>query len=254
MISMRREEQEETLSGIYDFHCHILPGIDDGSRDMEMTDTMLSMEKEQGVDHILFTPHFYAQKQSATEFIRHRGNAFDRVKGLIEAKGYAIETRAAAETFFFKGISEAGILDDLCMNTSLSQVLFLEMPFAQWRRSMYEEVKALIEKRGLTVVLVHIERFIGFQKDRTVWDEIFSMPVAAQHNAGIYKSIMKRGAGIRTIKEHWPVILGTDAHNTSSRPPCMEDGRRVIEKKLGRAALSRIDMRSARLWDDGTIN
>lgn len=242
------------MSEIYDFHCHILPGIDDGSRDIEMTDAMLRAEEEQGVDHILFTPHFYAQQQSGSEFLRHRGNAFDKVKGLIDSKGYAIETRAAAETYFFKGISEAGILDDLCMHTDSAQVLFVEMPFTQWRRSMYQEVKALIEKRQFTVVLVHIERFYKFQKDKTIWDQIFSLPVIAQHNAGIYKGLMTRGLGLRTIKEHWPVILGSDAHNTTSRPCNMADGRRVIEKKLGTAALSRIDNRSRRLWTDGTIN
>lgn len=44
-----------------DFHTHILPGIDDGSRSVEMTMQMLNAETEQGVTGIVATPHFYAQ-------------------------------------------------------------------------------------------------------------------------------------------------------------------------------------------------
>ena len=239
---------------IYDFHCHILPGIDDGSRDIHMTERMLRMEISQGVDHILFTPHFYAQHQSASEFIRNRAKAYERTADLIEDHGMPLVTRYAAETYFFKGISEADILDDLSMHTEDQDVLFLEMPFAQWHRSVYEEVKALIEKRGLTVVIVHIERFLEYQKDKSIWDRVFELPVIPQHNAGIFTRFSKRGTGLKTLKEGWPVILGTDAHNTDTRHPNMAEGRSVIGKKLENAVLQEIDDRSEKLWKNGMIN
>lgn len=239
---------------IFDFHCHILPGIDDGSRDIRMTEQMLHMEISQGVDHILFTPHFYAQHQSASEFIRMRQDAYDRTSELIEEAGMPLVTRYAAETYYFKGISEAGILDDLCMHTEGQNVLLLEMPFDQWRKEVYEEVKALVEKRDLTVVIVHIERFIEFQKDRSIWDKVFDLPVIPQHNSGIFTKLSKRGTGLRTLKDGWPVILGTDAHNTDTRHPNMDEGRAVIEKKLGPSVLREIDDRSRQLWENGMID
>ena len=44
-----------------DFHSHILPEMDDGSKDAKMSLAMLQMEREQGVTEVVFTPHFYAQ-------------------------------------------------------------------------------------------------------------------------------------------------------------------------------------------------
>ena len=40
-----------------DFHTHILPGIDDGAKDVSVSAAMLEMEKEQGVNEIVLTPH-----------------------------------------------------------------------------------------------------------------------------------------------------------------------------------------------------
>ncbi len=46
-----------------DFHTHILPGIDDGSRNVEMSLRMLAAQREQQVDEIVATPHFYAPER-----------------------------------------------------------------------------------------------------------------------------------------------------------------------------------------------
>ena len=54
---------------LIDFHTHILPGIDDGSRNVEMSLRMLAAQREQQVDEIVATPHFYAQKDSVEEFL-----------------------------------------------------------------------------------------------------------------------------------------------------------------------------------------
>jgi len=41
-----------------ELHCHILPGIDDGAKDLECSLALLREEKKQGVESIVFTPHF----------------------------------------------------------------------------------------------------------------------------------------------------------------------------------------------------
>ena len=47
-----------------DFHSHILPGIDDGSKNTQMSLAMIEEEKKQGVHTIVATPHFYADEDS----------------------------------------------------------------------------------------------------------------------------------------------------------------------------------------------
>ena len=51
-----------------DFHTHILPGIDDGSRNSEESIQMLNLEQEQDITKIVFTPHFYANRNSVERF------------------------------------------------------------------------------------------------------------------------------------------------------------------------------------------
>ena len=55
-----------------DFHSHILPGVDDGSKNLLMSLTMLRRLYEQGVTKVAATPHFYADKQSPDSFARKR--------------------------------------------------------------------------------------------------------------------------------------------------------------------------------------
>ena len=52
----------EQNRGIIDFHSHILPGIDDGSRSTAQSLEMMKLELDQGIGRIVATPHFYADK------------------------------------------------------------------------------------------------------------------------------------------------------------------------------------------------
>ena len=61
-----------------DFHTHILPGIDDGAKDVSVSAAMLETEKEQGVNEIVLTPHYYGKFYSPTDFVRRRAAASRR--------------------------------------------------------------------------------------------------------------------------------------------------------------------------------
>lgn len=47
--------------GIFDIHCHIVPGVDDGAADIEETRKLLEMEYKQGVRNIILTPHHHSR-------------------------------------------------------------------------------------------------------------------------------------------------------------------------------------------------
>ena len=46
------------MKGIYDIHCHIVPGVDDGAKSLKMSVSMLQKEYDDGVRGIIATPHF----------------------------------------------------------------------------------------------------------------------------------------------------------------------------------------------------
>ena len=44
------------MRDLYDIHCHILPGVDDGAKDMDMALSMIEKEIDAGVETIILTP------------------------------------------------------------------------------------------------------------------------------------------------------------------------------------------------------
>ncbi len=68
-----------------DFHTHILPGIDDGSQNLEETRRLLAQEMQQGVDCILATPHFYAGRDTEEHFFKKRERALAAVRETLAA-------------------------------------------------------------------------------------------------------------------------------------------------------------------------
>ena len=234
-----------------DFHTHILPGIDDGSRDMNMTREMIRMEIEQGVDRIVFTPHFYAEKDDSVKFISRRGEAYDQLLHTLSTDGNFMELaipkfKFGAEVLFFPGIGSSRNLADLCVEDT--RVLLLEMPFRQWTKDVYREVRDIVEKQKLTVVLAHIERFRSYQKDLSVWNEVLELPVISQINTECFLSWKSRRFAYKFIKEGHDILLGTDAHNVSTRPVNMSEGRMALKRKFGEGILTEIDQLSDKLW------
>ncbi len=80
-----------------DFHTHILPGIDDGSQDLEETRRLLAQEMQQGVTRILATPHFYAGRDTEEHFFRKRERALRSVREALAAEDIEREMSAEAD-------------------------------------------------------------------------------------------------------------------------------------------------------------
>ena len=234
-----------------DFHTHILPGIDDGSQDVDMTKDMLLEEQKQGVDLIAATPHFYAHRMSMEGFLERRTEAMAQTRqicrSLEEELGRALpEILAGAEVYYFPGVGKAKDIPKLCIGDS--RCLLLELPFDQWDKDVLKDVRDLIFRQKLCVILAHIERYIGFQKDRSIWDEIMELPVHAQINAGsflrkngILRPDKKKRFCMNFLGEHPGTLLGSDCHNMTDRPPNVEAARKFIAEYFGDKALAYMD-------------
>lgn len=70
--------------GIFDIHCHIVPGVDDGAADTGETRKLLQMEYDQGVRNIILTPHFRFQMfETPLEKIKRQ---FELAEGIDQRK------------------------------------------------------------------------------------------------------------------------------------------------------------------------
>ncbi len=232
--------------GLIDFHTHILPKIDDGSGSSDESVKMLGEEIFQGVDRVVLTPHFYAEKDDSSYFDRRSGS-FDRLMKVIAGTpAEDMEFRLGAEVCYFPDMREATVLDKLCMadpkKGGTTNIMLVEMPFTQWDASVVRDIQALIEKRKYRVIIAHVERYSRFQKDKSFWNDIFDLPVIAQFNAEAFCGGFfdrKRNLSLLDSMDH--VILGSDCHNTKNRRPNMSEGRDKILQYRGRDTLVEID-------------
>ena len=234
-----------------DFHTHILPGIDDGSHDVRMTRELLELEQRHGVDRIVFTPHFYAQRENIEHFLKKREKAYEAVRENLGDDADIFGFKMGAEIYYFPSIGRADMLEKLKIENT--NYILLEMPFAQWTKGIYLDILDILEKQEINIILAHVERFYQFQKDKTIWNQVLELPLIPQINTGSLLQWRSRRFDIKFIKEGHKVILGTDCHNTTSRVPNMTEGRAVLEKKLGQNILEQIDQRGERLWNNEEI-
>ena len=83
-----------------DFHTHILPGIDDGSRNVEESLILLKKESEQDIKKILATPHFYAHKESVSRFLKCREEAYQKMAVSMSEMQLDIPVLTGAEVYY----------------------------------------------------------------------------------------------------------------------------------------------------------
>lgn len=221
---------------IIDFHSHILPGIDDGSQNIEMSEKILAISEAQNVNVIVATPHFYAASMTIDAFLKRRTAAYSNIRNA--AAVHNIRIIEGAEVAFFPGIGDADKLEQLAITgTSL---LLLEMPFRAWNSSDIKDVEKLLD-RGLKPIIAHMERFYRYQKDTRMMDELYSLPVLVQVNAESLLGWITRRLALYLFQKGYADLLGTDCHNISSRPPNLAAGRDIIQKKLGAPYLTQLD-------------
>lgn len=235
--------------GVIDFHSHILPGIDDGSRNVETSIGMLRMCKEHGVDTMIATPHFYADSNTVERFIDSRQKAYDKVM----AENMDIpQIIMGAEVAFFAGISRAEKTDALKVEET--DIMLLEMPFVTWSDSVVQEVRDLIEKRHFHIILAHIERFLQMPGNKPYVRQILELPVTVQVNAETLLDFRQKGKMLKMFKKGQAHIIGSDCHGMHHRGPNLWLGREVLEKKLGHEFLENMDSYGTKLLKEHQIH
>ena len=238
-----------------DFHTHILPGIDDGSRTPAMTEGMLREEAGQGVTLIAATPHFYPNRMSVDGFLSRRAEALETTERIRLEAGIPLpEIICGAEVYYFRGMGKAEMIPRMCIGDTKS--LLLEMPFEQWEAPMLADVKDLLD-RGLHVVLAHVERYESLQRKRDTWDRVMALPVMKQINAGSFLKVTglaglaggnrTRNFCLQFLKEHEETLIGSDCHNMSGRKPNLIAAKEAITAQLGEAAFERTQRTALRM-------
>lgn len=208
-----------------DFHSHILPGIDDGSRSYDETVKLLLEAKEAGFNKIISTSHYAIDCYETPEYKR---------KELIEQLN--LENRfpeivLGSEIFLTYNIVD--LLKEFNASTinGTNYVLF-ELPL----RSRFINLKDLlykIQENNYRLILAHPERYSVVQKDFDLLYELKDMGILLQSNygsiLGIYGSTEKKTLK-KMLKEDLVDFFGTDVHRENTIYPKVSKAIQKISK------------------------
>lgn len=222
-----------------DFHSHILPGIDDGCKTVDVSIQALKMMAEQGIERVAATPHFYASHsgESPDEFLIRRNAAEAQLREKMKGEEGLPEIFCGAEVKYFRGMS--GVEDLTKLTLEGTELLLVEMPFSKWTSSEIKEVLSLNEKLGVIPVLAHIERFFSYQKNLDWIYEFKDEGVLMQMNAEYILGTFSSRKAMKLIKNHAIDFLGSDTHNLTDRKPNLGPAIEKIERKAGDEIIER---------------
>lgn len=223
---------------ITDFHSHILPAIDDGSKNIEESLGMLRCMREQGINRVIATPHFYADRDRPENFLRRRQRALDEVLEAIGAADGFPEILLGAEVAYFHGMGESRALQDLVIEGT--QAILVEMPMGRWSPAMYAELERIQRVQGLVPIVAHVDRYLGRFRDYGIPDALGELPVLVQANASFFLHRESARKALKLLERDQVHVLGSDAHNLTTRRPNLGHAVAAIEARLGQQALERI--------------
>ena len=212
-----------------EYHCHILPNIDDGSRSVEMSLEMIKAMRAQGVSRIVATPHFYAHREkSVAAFLKKRRAALEK---LVKADPSCSDILTGAEVSVEQGLSSLADVEKL--RIANTDYILLELPYAPFSNRFLDEINEIACGFGLKPVLAHIHRYLSFYS-RSEMEEVLRTDAVLQFNNEAFGSFREKRFVKSLIKEGYPYVFGSDAHNLTDRRPnwdllCKKAKQEVID-------------------------
>jgi tyrosine-protein phosphatase YwqE len=195
-----------------DMHSHLIPGIDDGSKSLEESVSLIRRLEQYGLRKIITTPHIMSEYYRNTPEIILNG--LDVLKNELAKHQINIEISAAAEyyidEFFVERIKKGDKLLTISKNLVLVETGFVAKPL------MLKEILFDMEMQGYRPILAHPERYQYLMMDRRLLQELLDRDVYFQANllsfTGFYSKQVKEFAEM-LLEKGKIRYLGTDCHN-----------------------------------------
>lgn len=246
--------------GFIDWHCHVLPELDDGSQDVKTSIEMLKYSKSMGVDYIIATPHFYANRNTPDRFVGKRRLSLEMLReGMIDTirkekitvKDTFPHVILGAEVAWFSGLGHMEEIDALCI--AGTNLVLVEMPFSQWSSYTIREIEGLL-RRKYRPIIAHLDRYYSYQKDRSIMEELLELPVVVQFNAEALETFSGRRNLYHLLDDNKMVLFGSDAHGMNHRAPNLDKARLRIKKKYGQDMMDALDEYAVSVYQRSKLN
>ena len=238
------EEGETKVDNLTDFHCHILPGVDDGSKDMDMTMEMLDLSYAQGVRRIIATPHYHrGHVENEPEKLRE---VLKKVQEKAAKKYPDLEIRLGNEVFYSDGVIDLLRKGKfLPMGAEDSRYLLVEFsPDDSFSR--LQDAVSQVTRMGYRPVIAHVERYQCMYRQKDRFEEL-------QRQGALFQVNYNQARENRWLFQHDFVdLLATDCHNTEERAPKIEENLKNLFTFCSREQIEKIlKTNPDRIWLSG---
>lgn len=233
-----------------DFHCHILPGIDDGAANLVEALALEEQLLRQGVDRVVCTPHFDPTVRSLENFIE------TRAASLAMLKDSKLSLLPASETCLHEYLFHYQELTKLCIPAT--RYLLIELPFTKrWSNKTWMLMQRLKEDYDIIPIIAHVERYPAVWHQKSNLKRLRELGCVLQVNASsvLDPKLWKRICSY--LKKDYIDILGSDCHNCRSRPPVMTEAIKKLKERFGDAFIAGLDTNAEQIlrdipWSKGT--
>lgn len=196
-----------------DFHSHILPGLDDGAKNLADSVMLAKALKNWGFERVTCTPHITALYRNTPDTI---SPAFDMLADALAAESVDLELRLSAE---YRLVPETWptVLRENWLMPIEDRYILMELPISKPGEMGYikplEEFSKIISM-GLTPLLPHPERYFYLTRDELL--RFVDAGVQIQSNygslAGLYGEVVRQR--VLALKDKGLIShYGTDLHN-----------------------------------------
>ena len=201
-----------------DFHNHIIPNLDDGSKSVEMSLSMLKEAQSQGITDVVNTVHYqhpklYA-KNTSYDFVI---NEVKKMEEIANSNNINIKIHAASEVFFQFNLTE--ILENPITTFGNSKYMLIEFNTLSFPKD-YEQELFKLQLKGITPIIAHPERYREVQLNVELvkkWIERgFIVQIDCASILGTFGKNAKNAA-IKLVENGFCHLIGSDAHNNKKR-------------------------------------
>ena len=194
-----------------DLHSHILPSIDDGSRNMEETIEMIKEAQKSGFDSIVSTSHYYLGHFEEDESSRKQ--LIEDVLKNLKDSNINMDIFVGNEIYITHQMVDL-LKEHKASTLNNSRYVLFELPFVDRIHNLNDFIYNLISNNYIPII-AHPERYKYVQKDPNILIDLINIGVLFQSNYGsIIGQYGKEAQKAVTllIKNNFIHFLGSDVH------------------------------------------
>ena len=222
-----------------DLHSHILPGIDDGAKTLDVSLEMARIAVADGIHTMACTPHIYPgmYMNDGPGILQHIAN----LQAELDAQGIPLKLVAGADVHLVPGLIE-GLRSGQVPTLHGSRYFLLEPSHTTPPPRFEDSVFNLIAS-GYTPIITHPERLTWVEDHYEVFLRLIDQGAWIQITAAALTGTFGPRAkhwGLRFLEEGHTHIIASDAHSAGRRLPRMSEARDIAKTLLGEAEAQRL--------------